>query len=137
MSVRPGTVQTIIRAAAAIGVSTGAVIALNNQFAVVPAAFISYVASGTAGSRTVVVQLLDSLGNILMQTAATTAITTGQTPKLILMSGQTYLNIASPISQVLPWPAEMPAPVGASLRVVDTSNIDVADTVAANISFAT
>jgi hypothetical protein len=137
MTVRPGYTQEVIFAATATGGATGVGIPLLNQMAVVVGAFITYVASGTAGSRIVEVRLLDPAGNIMMSTIATTAITVSQTATLVLMSGQTYLNISSPIRQVLPWPAEMPALPGSSIRVLDTANISATDTVAANISFAT
>lgn len=136
MSTRPGTPIPLIVAAAALAVAGGRNIPLNNQFAVMPGAFFTYVASATVGNRAVTIRLLDALSNILMQTVATTAITAGQTSRLILMSGQTYLNIASPISQVLPWPFDMPIPLNSSIQVLDATNVDVADTVAANITMA-
>lgn len=136
MSTRPGYVQEQIVAAIVTGAS-GAAFPLFNQFAVVVGAVFTYVASATVGNRIVDVRLLDALGNIMMQTVATTAITAGQTSTLVLMQGQTYLNIAAPIRQILPWPVEMPAIPGSSIRVVDTAAISATDTVAANISYAT
>jgi hypothetical protein len=95
--------------------------------------FIAYVATATIGNRLPQVRLLDALGNILMQTAATTAITASQTPKLIVMAGLAYLSQAAPLSQILPWPVGMPVPFNCSVQILDGANIDVNDTVAANI----
>jgi hypothetical protein len=137
MSVRPGYVQEQIVAATATGGATGVGFPLFNQFAVIVGAVFTYVASATAGNRTVAVRLLDPSGNIMMTTFATTAITANQTSTLILMTGQTYLNISAPVAQILPWPVEMPAIPLSSLRVLDTANISATDTVAGNISYAT
>ena len=136
MTVRPGYPQEVIKAATATGGASGVSIALLNQFAVLVGAVITYVASASVGNRLVAVRLLDPSGNIMMTTFATTAITASQTSTLLLMTGQTYLSISSPIVQILPWPVEMPALANSSMQILDTANISATDTVAANISFA-
>lgn len=140
MSQRPGTVVTKIQAATPLGVAAGLSIPLNNQWAVVPAFFITYVATASVGNRTPTVKLVDSLGNTLMQTIETTVITAGLSARIIGMPGQPFTSVGAfgGFSYFLvPWTIELPAPTGASLVVQDLANIDVNDTVAANITFAT
>lgn len=137
MSPRPGTVSKLVQSATALGVAAGVNVPLNNSaFAVLPAISIVLVASATVGNRVPVVRLLDASGNILASTVATTAITAGQTVRLMVMAGATFSAIATPLQQNLPWPVEMPVPPLSSLQIFDNANVDVADTVAVVASFA-
>jgi hypothetical protein len=131
MSSRPGNPNIQLKAATALGVAGGLSVALNNGSAAVLTSFVlSFVASATVGNRNIVVQFKDAAGNILTQTVATTAITAGQTPKLVGMAGIPYVSITTPLQQIVPLPNEVQLPPFATMQILDTANIDTADTVA-------
>lgn len=131
MSARLGQPQSQIVASGAV-TANGRVMTFPK--AVVVASFVAvWVASGTAGSRTVQVQVKDSAGNIVLRLPLSAAITVGQTVNITAVSGQAIANFSGPpIVQTVPLPFDMPIPDGGSITIVDTANIDPADTCSIN-----
>ena len=137
MSIRPGNVSSKINPATVLGAAAGLNVPLNNSnFAIVPHAVITMVATATAGNRIYVVRFLSPLGNIITQTVATTAVTANQTTNLICMAGIIYSTIANPLSQNLPLPVELSVPSLSSIQIFDAANVDVADTAAVSCFFS-
>jgi hypothetical protein len=125
VSTRPGTEQFSSVAAGAVLGSAGRAIALGNgdSPAAISSLLVTYVASATAGSRQVLVQVKTASGVILWQVAAA-AITAGQTVILAIGSGVPASTVASPLMQFLTLPFDLPAPQNAIITILDSANID-------------
>lgn len=132
MTTRPGNPTVGIAAAAALAVAGGRNIVLQNSAQVITAISVVWVATATVGNRVPVIRILDPSGNILWSAAFATAVTAGQTSRLMAGGGIPATNVASPIQQTFPLPYEMAVPAASSIQVLDAANIDVADTVAVN-----
>jgi len=128
MSARLGTPQSQI-VAAGNATAAGRVITFNKAVAVSSLVAV-WAATGTAGSRTVQVQVKDGSGNICLRLPLLNAITVGQTVNIVGVAGQPIANFATtPIIQTVPLPFDMPIPDSGSITIVDTANIDPADQV--------
>ena len=133
MSNRSGNPHVLINATVALGASTGVNFALDSSAQNLLAVSIVYTASATAGSRLVVVRLLDAAGHILWSAAFGTAVTTGQVPRLMMGAGSPTSSVTTPLQQTFPLPVEFSLPASSSLQVLDSANIDTTDTVQVNV----
>ena len=96
MSSRPGFPSETIIASAALGSAGGRAIAINNSaFALIDAIALLYTASATVGNRAPTVQLKDPSGNIVWQTAALTAVTATQAPRLMAGGTRRIADLAN------------------------------------------
>lgn len=131
MSARLGQPQSQTVASGAV-TANGRVMTFSK--AVVVASFVAqWVATGTAGSRTVQVQVKDAAGNICLRLPLSAAIAASTTVNITGVSGQSIANFAGPpIVQTVPIPFDMPIPDGGSITIVDTANIDPTDTCSIN-----
>lgn len=123
------------KAATALGAAAGLVIPLQNtsQWAKLVSFILTYVASATVGNRQVVVDVLDASANVIFKWHQATNITAGQTAFLQGAGGIANAAVVTPIVQTMPIPDDCFVPPGGSIRVSDFANIDVNDTVAAQI----
>jgi hypothetical protein len=130
MSARLGNPQQVTIASAALGVAGGRVIPFNNTgWALLASIALLYTASATVGNRVLVVDVKDAAGNILYRATLGTAVTAGQTPRLIFGAGLATTGITTPLTQTFALPDGFAVPPAATLTLFDNANIDVADTV--------
>jgi hypothetical protein len=88
-----------------------------------------WVASATIGNRTIQLQIKDAAGNICLRLPLSAAIVASATVNIMAVNGSTFANFAGPpIVQTLPLGIDMPIPANGSITVVDTANVDPADT---------
>jgi hypothetical protein len=128
MSARLGTPGSQI-VAAGNSTAAGRVITFSNAVALASMVAV-WAATGTAGSRTVQVQIKDAAGNICLRLPLSAAITVGQTVNIVATSAVSIASFATtPIIQTVPIPFDTPIPSGGSITVVDTANIDATDQV--------
>lgn len=131
MSARLGNPTELLVASAALGAAAGRVIALNNAgWQQLLSVSLLYTASGTAGNRQVALDVKDSAGNILFRAASGTALTVTQAARINIGCGLSTASITAPLVQNISLPDGMAIPPNGTLTVVDTANVDTADTVA-------
>lgn len=85
---------------------------------------IAYVATATAGTRTIVMRVLDSAGDTVRELRCTVTITAGQTQSYDLAPGNVS-NTGTPNLQ--PMPSNFYLLPGQTLRFLDSANVAAAD----------
>jgi hypothetical protein len=90
------------------------------------------VTTATAGNRVLALQAKDSVGNILAMIPIGTNVAASLTTRITW--GADSPNFTSGNFIVANLPASFVLPAGAQLTIFDTANIDVADTIAVNVS---
>ncbi|HZP77523.1 MAG TPA: hypothetical protein VFB45_15370 [Pseudolabrys sp.] len=136
MSNRLGTPQSVIVAAAALGVTAGRAMSLGgaaNQWVLVASMLFTYVASATAGSRVPVVQIKDPSGNILWSASMSTTAAANTTTRIALGGSVPLTAAATPATLFAPIPDGFSCPANSTVTVFDNADIDhAADTIAMN-----
>ena len=133
MSVRSGNPHVFINATVALGAAAGVNFPLDSSSQNLLTVSIVYTASATVGNRVVTVRVLDAKSNVLWSAAFGTAVTAGQTPRLMMGAGSPTSSVTTPLQQTFPLPVEFSLPASSSLQVLDSANIDTTDTVQVNV----
>lgn len=135
MSQRPGTPNDTTFSAVALGAAAGQNYAVNSPSgsAILSTVAVVYVASATVGNRIPVLRVLNPEGLILWSAVFGTAVTAGQTTRLLAGAGTPAVVNSTPLQQTFPLPVELGLETGCTIQVLDAANIDTADTVQVNM----
>jgi hypothetical protein len=139
MSARLGTPVEANRAAIVVTAVTsptgnaGVLTLPTAQWCLLVSLFFQWVASASAGTRTISVLVKDSANNVLWQTTLATGLVAATTLNGYIGGAVPLSNNAGPpITFYSPIPLEFPIPPGCVVEVIDTAAISTADTCAIN-----
>jgi hypothetical protein len=136
MSVRSGTPQFTVRGAVALGGASGIALSLGNGnvYATLNSLLLTYTATATVGNRIPIVRVqapvaVNNPALVVLWQLAFAAVTAGQVATLQAGSGVPASTVTVPLMQFVTLPFDMPLPINSQIQILDSANIDPADTV--------